>query len=59
MVDKFIDHLIEGIETKAHRNTPVSRHPVDVSLAIHQEYESRQLAPMILRQLFHMKIYQR
>ena len=59
VVDKFIDDLIEGIETKAHRNTPVSRHSVDVSLATHQECESRQLAPMMLRQLFHMKIYQR
>ena len=45
MVDKLIDDLIEGVETKL----PVSRHPVDVSFAIQQEYESRRLPPMILR----------
>ena len=45
MVDKLIDDFIEGVETKL----PVSRHPVDVSFAIQQEYESRQLPPMILR----------
>ena len=43
MVDKFIDDLI-GVETKL----PVSRHPVDVSFAIQQEYKSCQLPPMIL-----------
>ena len=45
VVYKFIDGLTEGVETKL----PVSRHPVDVSFAIQQEYESRQLPPMILR----------
>ena len=45
MVDKLIDDFIEGVETKL----PVSRHPVDVSFAIQQEYESRQLPPMIRR----------
>ena len=40
MIDKFIDDLIKGVETKL----PVSRHLVDdVSFAIQQEYESRQL----------------
>ena len=42
VVDEFIDDLIEGVET----NLPVSRHPVDVSFAIQQEYETRQLPPM-------------
>ena len=45
MVDKFIDDLIEGVET----NLPVSRHPVDVSFEMQQEYESRLLPPVILR----------
>ena len=45
VVYKFIDGLTEGVETKL----PVSRHLVDVSFAIQQEYESRQLPPMILR----------
>ena len=43
VVDKFIDDLI-GVETKL----PVSRHPVDDSFAIKQEYKSHQLPPMIL-----------
>ena len=43
MVDKFIYDL-KGVETKL----PVSRHPVDVNFAIQQEYESRQLPPMVL-----------
>ena len=39
MVNKFIDDLIKGVETKLLG----SRHLVDVSFAIQQEYESRQL----------------
>ena len=45
VLDKFIDDLTEGVETKL----PVSRNPVEVNFAIQQEYESRQLPPMILR----------
>ena len=45
VVGKFIDDLIEGVESKL----TVSRHPVDVSFAIQKECESRQLLPMILR----------
>ena len=45
VADKFIYDLTEGVETKLQ----VSRHPVDVNFAIQQEYESRQLPPMVLR----------
>lgn len=44
MVDKFIDDLIKGVESKL----PVSRHLADVSFAIQQEHEIHQLLSITL-----------
>ena len=44
-VDKFIDDLVEGIET----SLPQSNLHLNIGLALKQEYECRQLPPIELR----------